>query len=107
MPRSCHDLGQDAKERGWGKKAIQVRKSNVPTLWKKVARVYHNFVDQAYLYKEVRAYLDRLTQGLCEESIDSSIKKAGHRPASLLKMSLFHRCFSNILLVKTNYLVSK
>ena len=24
---------------------------------------------------------------------------------SLLKMSLFHRCFSNILLVKTNYLV--
>ena len=27
-------------------------------------------------------------------------------PASLLKMSLFHRCFSNILLVKTNYLVS-
>ena len=26
-------------------------------------------------------------------------------PASLLKMSLFHRCFSNILLVKTNYLV--
>ena len=28
------------------------------------------------------------------------------RPASLLKMSLFHRCFSNILLVKTNYLVS-
>ena len=30
----------------------------------------------------------------------------GHWPASLLKMSLFHRCFSNILLVKTNYLVS-
>ena len=28
-----------------------------------------------------------------------------HRPASLLKISLFHRCFSNILLVKTNYLV--
>ena len=26
-------------------------------------------------------------------------------PASLLKMSLFHRCFSNISLVKTNYLV--
>ena len=25
--------------------------------------------------------------------------------ASLLKMSLFLRCFSNILLVKTNYLV--
>ena len=33
-------------------------------------------------------------------------KDAGHRPASLFKMSLFHRCFSNILLVKTNYLVS-
>ena len=28
------------------------------------------------------------------------------RPASLLKMSLFHRCFSNIFLVKPNYLVS-
>ena len=28
------------------------------------------------------------------------------RPASLFKMSLFYRCFSNILLVKTNYLVS-
>ena len=33
-------------------------------------------------------------------------KDAGHRPASLLKMSFFHSCFSNILLVKTNYLVS-
>ena len=32
-------------------------------------------------------------------------KNAGHRPAFLLKMSLFHRCFSNILLVNTNYLV--
>ena len=30
-------------------------------------------------------------------------KDAGRWPASLLKMSLFHRCFSNILLVKTNY----
>ena len=28
-----------------------------------------------------------------------------HRPASLIKMSLFHRCFSNILVVKTNYLI--
>ena len=27
-------------------------------------------------------------------------KDAGHRPASLLKMSFFYRCFSNILLVK-------
>ena len=27
-------------------------------------------------------------------------KDAGHRPASLLKMSFFHRSFSNILLVK-------
>ena len=33
-------------------------------------------------------------------------KDAGHWQASLLKMSLFHRCCSNILLVKTNYLVS-
>ena len=29
-------------------------------------------------------------------------KYAGHRPASLLKMPLFHRCFSNILLRKWN-----
>ena len=29
------------------------------------------------------------------------------RSASLLRMSLFHRCFSNILLVKTNYLVCR
>ena len=27
-------------------------------------------------------------------------------PASLLKMSLFHRCYSNILLGKTNCMVS-
>ena len=33
-------------------------------------------------------------------------KDASHRPASLLKTSLFHRYFSNILLVKTNCLVS-
>ena len=33
-------------------------------------------------------------------------KDAGHRPASLLKISLFHMCFSNISLLKTNYLVS-
>ena len=32
-------------------------------------------------------------------------KDAGQRPASLFKMSLFHRYFSNILLVKCNYLV--
>ena len=32
-------------------------------------------------------------------------KDAGHRPPSILKMSHFHRCFSNILLVKNNYLV--
>ena len=29
-----------------------------------------------------------------------------HRPESLLKMSLFYRCFYNNLLLKTNYLVS-
>ena len=27
-------------------------------------------------------------------------KYAGQRPASLIKMSLFHKCFSNILVVK-------
>ena len=37
--------------------------------------------------------------------IDLIIFFSGHRPTSLLKMSLFHRCFSNILLVKTNDLV--
>ena len=30
----------------------------------------------------------------------------GHRSSSLLKMSLFHRYFSNVLLVKTYFLVS-
>ena len=29
-------------------------------------------------------------------------KDAGHRPAYLLKMTFFHRFFSNILLVKSN-----
>ena len=29
---------------------------------------------------------------------------ATHQPAFLLKISLFHRCFSHILLVKTNHL---
>ena len=33
-------------------------------------------------------------------------KDAGHQPGSLPKMSLFHRCFSHILLVKTKYFVS-
>ena len=36
---------------------------------------------------------------------DISGKAAGLSPALLLKMSLFHRYFSIILLVKTNYLV--
>ena len=33
-------------------------------------------------------------------------KDASHRPATLLKMSLLHMCFLNILLVKTNCMVS-
>ena len=33
---------------------------------------------------------------------DNLNKDAGHRPAALFKMSLFHRCFSIILLVKSN-----
>ena len=33
-------------------------------------------------------------------------KDASHRPVFLLKMSLFHSRFLNILLVKSNYLVS-
>ena len=33
-------------------------------------------------------------------------KDADIRPASLLKMSLFHRYFSNILLAKTSFYVS-
>ena len=32
-------------------------------------------------------------------------KDAGRWPAYLFKMSLFHMCFSNILVVKANYLV--
>ena len=35
-----------------------------------------------------------------------SVQTLTHYRPSLLKMSLFHRCFSNILPVKTNYLVS-
>ena len=33
-------------------------------------------------------------------------KDAGRQPASLLKLPLFNRCFPNIFLVETNYLVS-
>ena len=43
------------------------------------------------------------TNKMCEKQLWKSeilSKDAGHRPASLLKMSLFHRYFSNILLVK-------
>ena len=46
---------------------------------------------------------------ICDKHLwksDILSKDASHGPASLLKMSLFHRCFSHILLVKTNYLVS-
>ena len=49
-------------------------------------------------------YLQNVWKHLWKSDILS--KDTGHRPASLLKMSLFHRCFSKILLVKTNYLVS-
>ena len=35
-------------------------------------------------------------------------KDAGHRPASLVKMPLFHKCFSNIFLVKpTSWFLQK
>ena len=33
-------------------------------------------------------------------------KDVGHRRASLLKLSLSHKCFSNLLIVKITYLVS-
>ena len=49
------------------------------------------------------------TGKMCEKRMwksDILSKDAGHRAASLLKMSLFHRCFSQVLQVKTNYLVS-
>ena len=36
----------------------------------------------------------------------SDILSKDAEDASLLKLLLFHRCFSNILLVETNYLVS-
>ena len=45
----------------------------------------------------------------CEKHLwknDILSKDAGHRFASLLKVLLFHGCFSHILLVKTNCLVS-
>ena len=41
------------------------------------------------------------TSKMCEKHLRGDIQSA-----SLLKMSLFQRCFSYILLVKTNYLVS-
>ena len=57
------------------KKAMQVRESSVPTLWIKAARVILQFCRQAYWYKKVRAYSDRLGQGLSGESIDLVLKK--------------------------------
>ena len=62
--------------------------------------------DQCPTYVETRQLV--FTSKMFEKHLWKSnilSKDAGHRPASLLKMSLFHRCFSNILLVKTSYLV--
>ena len=39
-------------------------------------------------------------------TVEFTYRHTGRWPASFLKMSLFHRYFSNIFLVKTNYLVS-
>ena len=61
----------------------------------------------ATLYGETRWMV--FTSEMCEKhqwKSDILSKDAGHQPGSLLKISLFHRCFSHILLVKTNYLVS-
>ena len=45
---------------------------------------------------------DNPTNGRHLWKSDILSKDAGHRPASLLKISLFHRCFLHILLVKPN-----
>ena len=33
-------------------------------------------------------------------------KDVGHRPASLIKMALFHRCFPNIVFEKLSHILS-
>ena len=49
--------------------------------------------------------MKQITIFFLEDESPTLSKDAGHRPASLLKMSLFRRCFSDILLEKTKYLV--
>ena len=59
------------------------------------------------LYVETRLLV--FTSKMLEKHLRKSgilRKDAGHRPASLLKMLLFYKCFSNILLVKPSGLVS-
>ena len=55
-----------------------------------------------------RNYVIGFYQQMCEKhkwKSDILSKDAGRWSASLLKMSLFRRCLSNILLVKTVHLV--
>ena len=59
-----------------------------------------SYVETSYLVFTTKMSEKRLWKS------DILSKDAGRWPTSLLKMSFFHRCFSNILVVKTNYLVS-
>ena len=63
--------------------------------------------NQCSTYEKARWIV--FTGKICEQHMWKSTflcKDAGHRPASLPKMSLFRRCFSHSFLVKTNFLVS-
>ena len=79
-------------------------------------RVLNNRVfDLSYLTHFRPMFLLRINQvvGFTSKILEKHLwksgilsKDAGHRPPFLLKQALFHRCFSNILLVKINYLIS-
>ena len=64
---------------------------------------YKPIFDECFIYEQTRWLV--FTSKMFEKHLwtsDILRKDAGHRPASILKMSLFHRCFSNILLAETN-----
>ena len=83
--------------------------------------IYRSELNKAYFqhdmaygkYKDLKILentkYDGYQRGLASmvyKRFDKFFNKSGHLLASLLEMSLIHMCFSNILLVKTNYLVS-
>ena len=89
----------------------EVIKFNLKSLLKRISfkEVYFNpFSTNVSLTDKAGSWLV-LTSKIFEKHLwrsDILSKDASHQPESLLKMSLFHRNFSNILLVKNNYLVS-